>query len=649
LTEVAKPLALHRPGPLRRPVVRAFFAAPGSAVALVALAAIGLVAIVAPIVLDARAQRLDLTAASQHASWAHPLGTDALGRDLLARVLVATRLSLVLGLSAAAIAIVLGVAFGLAAALARGALRPFLLRAIDTSLSFPVILMAIFVGAITGVGVTGALLGVGIALSFPIARLTSTLALSVGGRDYVAAAQVVGISRRRLMRRYVLPNISEPLIVSFSIIISSSILFVSALSFLGLGVQLPDFDWGRLLTDGVRSIYLTPAAALGPAVAIAVTALAFAFAGEALARAMNPLLWTRDSREPVGRATATAPALGDDRDAAHTTTDGEALALEVADLTVSFPGPNGEVDVVKGISFAVAPGEIVAVVGESGSGKTLTALSIAQLTPFPGRVRGTIKLHGEDLAHLPKRRRSQLLAREVAVVFQDPLSALNPTLKLGSQMTFGPRIHQKLSRAVARERAAESLAEVHIGGGARQLERYPHELSGGMRQRVTIAKGLLAKPSLLIADEPTTALDVTVQAQIMDLLAEVNASHRNTAIVLISHNLALVSQNADRALVMYAGRIVEDLDVEQLRVDPKHPYTRALVEAVPEIGHPRDRTLLTIEGEAPDAASPPPGGAFHPRCPLAIEVCSVEVPPLLAWPGERGRRVACHVANAELT
>jgi oligopeptide/dipeptide ABC transporter ATP-binding protein len=645
----AASIIARRPAFLRRPVVRAFFGAPGGVTALVAIACITVLAILGPILFDERASTSDHLAAYGSVSWQHPLGTDALGRDVFARVLVASRLSLLLGLAAAAIAIVAGVAFGIGASIARGLVRDVLLRSIDTLLAFPVILMAIFVGTIAGVGQTGVVLGVGLALSFPVARLTSTLAMSVGGREYVNAARVAGVGPRRLLLRYVLPNIAEPLVITFSIVISTSILFISALSFLGLGVQLPDYDWGRLLTEGVKAIYLAPAGALGPAAAIAVTALAFGFAGEALARALNPLLWTSGARRkrPRALAPASVTAAAEPAHAGATNGDRRPPALGVRDLVVTFPGPDGPVQVVKGISFAIEPGEAVGVVGESGSGKTMTALAIAQLAPFPGEVSGTVKLHGEDLACLPPDRLSDLLAHELAMVFQDPSSALNPALKIGAQMTLAPRIHRRLKYNDAWELAAEQLKEVHIGAPERQLLRYPHELSGGMRQRVMIAKGLMADPSVLIADEPTTALDVTVQAQIMGVLEEINTTRRNTAILLISHNLALVSQSCSRALVMYAGRIVEDLDVSQLRSDPKHPYTRALLAAVPEIGHRRDRRFGSIGGEPPDVGAPPAGCAFHPRCPLAVDRCRIEVPPLLARADERGRRLACHVVNGD--
>jgi peptide/nickel transport system permease protein len=300
---------------------------------------------------------------------------------------------------------------------------------------------------------------------------------------------------------------------------------------------------------------------------------------------------------------------------------------------------------VKGLTFSVGKGEMLGIVGESGSGKTMTAMAIAQLTPYPGRVEGTLELHGQSLSGLSRSKLAKLMGTEVAVVFQNPMAALNPALTIGRQLVESARRHRGLSRKEAAALAERRLTEVHIPSARRQMRRYPHEFSGGMRQRALIAMGLMNEPSLLIADEPTTALDVTIQAQIMDLLREVNETH-GTAVILISHNLALVSHNCDRVLVMYAGRIVEDVDVEQLRTNPQHPYTRALVASVPELGHERGKVLEYIPGEQADIANPPPGCPYHPRCPLAVARCRTERPHLLTRTGEGAHRVACHVANS---
>ncbi len=636
---------------------RAFRRAPSGMLGVAAILLIAAVAVLAPIFLGHAAATFDVLQANQNPSRWHLLGTDQLGRDLLTRIIVATRLSVGLALVATAIGAGIGVPLGAITAVLPQRPRMVVQRAIDSMLAFPAIIVAIFVGAIIGPGALGATLGVGISLSFAFARVASTLALSIGGREYVVAARVVGVNPARRFLRYILPNIAETMIIQTTVAISNSIVFVSALSFLGLGVQPPQFDWGRMLTEGVQAFYLTPAAALGPAAAIAISALAFGFAGEALARAMNPLLWGSGELAPVERASATSlgalPELQVARPrllaANGANGHGEALpvspALEVEDLYVTFPGAGGPVDVVAGVSFTVAKGETLGIVGESGSGKTMTAMAIAQLTPYPGTVKGTIRLDGKDLSELDAGQLSKFLSTDLAVVFQDPMSSLNPALKIGTQLTEAAEVHRGLSHAQATNTAVARLREVNIPTPELQLERHPHEFSGGMRQRAMIAMGLMNNPALLIADEPTTALDVTIQAQIMDLLAKVNLEHQ-AAIVFISHNLALVKQSCHRVVVMYAGRIVEEIPSERLLIDPLHPYTRALIAAVPDMLRSPEEPLAYIPGSAPDLADLPGGCPFHPRCPLAVDKCRNWRPPL----EERavGRRVACWVANEDV-
>jgi oligopeptide/dipeptide ABC transporter ATP-binding protein len=634
-------------------VLRAFFRAPSGIIGLLALAGILVVSMVAPILAGPAARLVDVTQASQNSSAHHWLGTDQLGRDIGLRIIVATRLSIGLALAASSLGALIGIPWGIAASVLPPRARSVALRTIDTLLAFPGILIAIFIGTIIGPGSLGAALGVGIAASFAFARVSSALALSVGGREYIAAARVVGVRGPRLMFRYVFPNIAEVLAITTTVSISSSIVHISSLSFLGLGVQAPAFDWGRMLTEGVQSFYITPAAALAPALAIAIAALAFGFTGEAIARAMNPVLWARAGAAPGTSAQALVAAIngqgsgsGSEKLPDHPPVLGPREAvLEVKDLTVEFPGYGRPVRVVDSISFTLSKGEMLGVVGESGSGKTMLSVAIAQLVPYPGTVKGEVKLKGRDLQLIPLKDLDKVLGSEIAVVFQDPMSSLNPALKIGIQLTEGVEVHQHLSRADADALAVQRLGEVNIPTPARQMQRHPHELSGGMRQRVMIAMGLMKSPALLIADEPTTALDVTIQAQIMDLLYRINREHQ-TAIILISHNLGLVSQNCERVLVMYAGRVVEDLTIDQLKAQPLHPYTQLLLAAIPDLSRPRNEALATIPGQAPDMAAPPPGCPFHPRCPLAVDKCRVDRPPLVMRAG--GQRVACWVANQDL-
>ena len=288
-----------------------------------------------------------------------------------------------------------------------------------------------------------------------------------------------------------------------------------------------------------------------------------------------------------------------DMPAASVDAGSEAPVLEVSDLRVTFPSPDGPVDVVKGVSFSLSSAGVVGIVGESGSGKTMTALAIAQLSPYPSTVSGSVRFHGHRLSELSRDKLNKLLGANVGFVFQNPMSALNPARTLGGLLTVRARVHLGLKRRAARAAAVALLDEVQMPSPEKQMKRYAHELSGGMQQRGMIAMALMNEPTLLICDEPTTALDVTIQAQIMDLLADINL-RRGTAIILISHNLALTAQNCERILVMYAGRIVEDLDQDQLLNDPLHPYTTSLLTSLPVVGESRDTAFVPIPGDPPD-------------------------------------------------
>jgi oligopeptide/dipeptide ABC transporter ATP-binding protein len=632
-------------------MARGFLRFPSGIVGIVCVLFLLIAALLGPPLLGLRAAAVDVLQGSQNPSLEHLLGTDALGRDILFRLIVATRLTLGVALSTAALAAAIGLPAGAAAAVLPGRLRSVALRVIDSLLAFPPIVVAIFVAAIVGSGPVGASLGVGLAISFSFARLASSLAMSIGGRDYVIAGRALGVSPIRLLFRYVLPNVAETLAITSTVAISSSIVAVSSLSFLGLGVQAPDFDWGRMLTDGVQAFYSTPAAALGPAAAIATSALAFGFAGEGLARSMNPMLWTgklkasQSSSENDARMFAAtperlvAPAGNGGRSALNGT------ALEVSDLTVTFPGPDGGYRIVDSVSFSLAKGQMLGIVGESGSGKTMTALAIAQLVPPSGEVSGTVTLAGKPITAMRGVELNAFLGTHLAMVFQDPMSSLNPALRIGTQLTEGAEVHRRLDHRGAISVAVQRLHEVNLPTPERQLARHPHELSGGMRQRVMIAMGLMNEPHVLIADEPTTALDVTIQAQIMDVLEKVNRE-RQTAVLLISHNIGLISQNCQRVLVMYAGTIVEEGATDDIIQNPLHPYTRALLAAVPDMTRAVDVPLASIPGQAPDPATLPSGCPYHPRCPLAVEICKAQRPVLVSRP--QGRRTACWVANRDL-
>jgi len=313
--------------------------------------------------------------------------------------------------------------------------------------------------------------------------------------------------------------------------------------------------------------------------------------------------------------------------------------LEVRDLVTRFRTRRGVVHAVNGISYALGEGEALAIVGESGSGKTVGALSLLGLVPAPGTVEsGEVRLRGDDLLGLSARAWRDVRGRRIAMVFQDPLTSLNPVLTIGRQMTEGLRRHLGLDAAAAERRAAEWLERVGIPDAGARLTDYPHRLSGGQRQRVMIAMALSCEPDLLIADEPTTALDVTVQAQIVELVKDLR-DDPGMAILWITHDLAVVAGLVDRVAVMYAGRIVEEAPVDRIYSSPRHPYTRGLLRSMPSFrGRPGGR-LEAIEGTPPDPSRPRPGCPFAPRCRWAVDGCRSEAPPLR--PAGEGAAVAC--------
>ncbi|MGH4001455.1 MAG: dipeptide/oligopeptide/nickel ABC transporter permease/ATP-binding protein [Pseudonocardiaceae bacterium] len=600
----------------------------GTVSALLLVLLIGL-AILGPVLWGEDAARANADALSQGPSASHPLGTDDLGRDIAFRVLVATRLSLGLALAATALGVTVGVLLGAAPTVLPRALGRLVTAVVNIAVAFPALLLALFLAVVFGVGATGAVLAIGLAMAPSFARLTQTLATSIAGRDFVDAARVAGAGRLRLLVRHILPNISEPLIVNATIGAGGALLAFAGLSFLGLGVQSPDYDWGRLLNQGLSRIYLNPAAALGPGVAVVVAGLAFNLFGETAAAAVGGRATVRGEKPRRSRTPATA---------APPEEDGHQPVLAVEKLQVSFPASRGPVKPVRGVSFTLDRGEAVGVVGESGSGKSLTALALTRLIESPGRVSADrLDFEGTSLLTSSDRDLRRLLGTGLALVFQDPMTSFNPSHTVGRQLAEVLEQHDGMRRRAARGRAVDRLKSVRIAAAERRSRQYPHEFSGGMRQRAMIAMGLMASPRLVIADEPTTALDVTVQRQVLRLLARIRAQE-NVALLLISHDLAVVTQTCDRVLVMYAGRIVEDLPVVD-GVAPRHPYTNALLRSIPDLGTDREVPMPVIPGRPPTPDEEILGCAFAPRCPLASAQCQREDPELVSI--DDRHRLAC--------
>jgi peptide/nickel transport system permease protein len=569
--------------------LRRTLSTPQGITVLLGLLVVTLVAVFGDAVFGDAATARNIAERQSPASLAHPFGTDELGRDLLARVLVATRLSVLLTLGATGISVAGGVLLGVVAALLPTAARRLVGAVIDVLLSFPWLLLALFFSVIWGATATGAMLAVGFAGVPVFARLVNTLASSVASAEYVHAARMLGSSPLRTAVRHVLPNIVPPLIVNTATHASVTLLSFAALSFLGLGVQAPEYDWGRLLDEGSERIYVDPMAAIGPGIAIVLTGVVFALLGELLSERRSGGRAVRAGRPVAAPAQQAARVEG-------------APVVDVAGLRVAFRTADGElVERVHGVSLHVGDGEIVGIVGESGSGKSVTAMAIAGLLGPDALVTSErLRFRGIDMTHPPSAADRRTLGLEQAMIFQDTQSSLNPALSVGLQLREASETHARTPRQTAARRAVEMLRLVRIPEPEWRLRQLPHEFSGGMRQRAMIAMGLMGSPRLIVADEPTTALDVTVQRQVLRALRDAQRS-TGAAILLISHDIALVSGFCDRVVVMRGGVVVEELDAHRLH-EARHPYSRGLIACVPDMTTDRSRPLPVLAASDDTAA-----------------------------------------------
>jgi peptide/nickel transport system ATP-binding protein/peptide/nickel transport system permease protein len=638
---------------------------PLGACAAALLAVMALIAILAPVLWTGTANAFDTSAILRGPSPAHWAGTNNLGQDVFYQVLVATRLTAALALAATAIGVGTGLLLGTAPLVLGRRAGRVITAVVNIAVAFPALLLALFFAVIFGVGARGALLAIGFASAPTFARLTRTLSASVAGLDYIAAARIAGVGRMRLLTRHVLPNIGETLIVNATIAAGDALLAFAGLSFLGLGVQAPSYDWGKLLYDGLNGIYVHPVAALAPGIAVILAGLAFNLFGEAMARALGvPELAggaivraARAGRGTRRPGTAASPGSAPSTTLPSTTlpsttlpsttlpstappfspTEPDDCVLSVRDLRVSFPGG---VHPVRGVSLTLRRGEAVGVVGESGSGKSLTALAIARLLEPPAAITADqVRLLGHDLLLSPGDGvERHFLGTSLGMVFQDPMTSFNPVRHVGGQLAEVATQHQGMTRRQAAARAVDRLRAVRIPSPERRYRQFPHELSGGMRQRAMIGMAVMGSPALVIADEPTTALDVTVQREVLRLLKSQQAAE-DLALLFISHDITVVGQVCDRVLVMYAGRIVESLPSAALAASARHPYTRALLAAVPSMETDREQPLAVVPGRPADPADVRPGCAFAPRCAFADDQCRA-ADPVLTSAGD-GHQVAC--------
>ncbi|WP_275097795.1 dipeptide/oligopeptide/nickel ABC transporter permease/ATP-binding protein [Sedimenticola hydrogenitrophicus] len=562
----------------------------------------------------------------------HPLGTDALGRDLLARLVWGTRVSLAVGISATLIAALVGSLVGLVAGYAGGRVDMLLMRAIDTVMAFPYILLALVIVAVLGPGLLNALYAIAIVNIPFFARNIRGITLGLSRREFVDAARLSGQSGRQILFGEILPNVLPVIIITISTTVGWMILETAGLSFLGLGAQPPQADLGSMLGEGRKLLFTTPHVSIIPGVMIFVLVMSVNLLGDGVRDLLDPRLKSGALTRPVARTAIThqVPAV---------TASAAAPRLDVRGLKTEFHMGRQIHRAVGGVDLRLDEGECLGLVGESGSGKSVTALSIMGLVPTPpGRiVAGSARLQGEELFLASDARIRQLRGAAVSHVFQDPLATLHPLYRVGEQLVEAIRAHQPLSRRQAEERAERLLKQVRIANPRRRMHAFPHQLSGGMRQRICIAMALANEVKVMIADEPTTALDVTVQAQILALLRQLRQA-RDAAILFISHDFSVVSALCERVAVMYAGKIVESGRTDAILSAPAHPYSQLLLQCVPVLGDP-GRRLAAIPGQPPRLHALPTGCAFAPRCPRAEADCrhlSIALRPLAG-----GRWVRC--------
>jgi len=576
-TPVLRPLrnalvALHQPQRAHRPHRSPLGSLAHQPIMLVCLAYLLLLVVLATLApLIARHDPLaqDLLATLQTPSSEHWLGTDHLGRDVFSRLLFGARTSLQAAAFGMMVALLVGVPAGLLAGYHGGWVERALMTLADTVFVLPLLLIAMSVIAVLGNGLGNAMLAVGIGLAAHVARLTRALVIEERGKAYVEGGRVIGLRAPRLILRYLLPNILSPLLVQASLMMGVIILIESALSFLGLGLAVGYPSWGGMLADARVYIRVQPFLPVPPGLAIMLTVLAFNLLGDGLRDAFaSPQSQPATPRKkptalvalPLAQDTAPAAAL-----------------LHINRMSVVRRDDGTRL--VDDVSLHLLPGQTLGLVGESGAGKTLISRALLNLLPAGlERVAGRIYISGRDMTHQTEAAWRQVRGRVMALIPQQPHATLTPSLTVGDQLTELLRHHQQLSRKAAYDQALALLHQVGINRPRQALSLFPYQLSGGMAQRVALARALCCQPEVLIADEPTTALDVIVQRQVLDLLARVQAE-RSMALLFISHDLGVIASLCDETAVMHAGQIVEQGPTHSVFAHPQHPYTRHLLDA----------------------------------------------------------------------
>jgi peptide/nickel transport system permease protein len=600
-----------------------------------------LVAVLAPVLAPDSPNAVSPLAADRSPSLHHLLGTDAVGRDLLSRIIYGARVSLFIGLVSTLLSLVAG---GLTACIAVATGKwgdAIVMRCVDVLLAFPAILLAVVWGAAVGTGVLSLLVIISILHLPQFARIVRSSLRAELGELYVTAERTMGASNTWIIARHVVRNVAGPSVVFGALMVADAIALEASLSFIGVGISPPTSSWGNIVADG-QALMLSgtwwPITFGGIAIVLAV--LLFTAVAESLdvVGGRGEPASRRPRKQPAAAAgdggrTETQPRLqpSDARPDSSRAWDASPDGLvSVRHLSIRFPQTFGNVPVLNDVSFSIARGEVLGVVGESGCGKTLAGLSIMGLLPEAAQTSGEILFGGQNILSLRGRQRRRLLGSEIAMVYQDALSSLNPTMKISSQL-------HEVCRKGSRWSAPELIELVGLSDVRRVLRSYPSQLSGGQRQRVLIALALSRGPQLLVADEPTTALDVTVQAQILELISSLRRE-LGFAMLLISHDLAMVKASADRVLVLYAGANAETGPAREIVAEARHPYTEGLLQSIRSLEE-GVFPIRQLPGTVPSPRELPSGCRFAGRCARELPECATALPA----PASEGTHVyACH-------
>jgi peptide/nickel transport system permease protein len=570
----------------RRSALRRLIADPqavGSASLLIVIVLLGLLA---PVLTDHGANQANLDAVNAGVGdHGYLLGGDRSGRDIFARLLFSINTSVVSALIGTSIALTIGITSGLIGGYFGRRVRSVTEWLFSLIMTFPGLLLLIVLMPVTKGDYKATMLIFGVLLSPGVYRLVRNLVVAVKNELYVDAARVSGLPDRRILRRHVLTVVRGPVIIATAFLAGSSIAVQSGLAFLGVGsATVPSF--GSMISEGFTNLYEEPLQFLWPSLVLGVITASLVLLGNALRDALEG---GRPKPSRIVTATAYRPPA---------TENAVSALLTVDDLAIAYPTPTGELkEVVSGVSLSVAAGETLGLVGESGSGKTQTAFAALGVLPAEAVVtRGSIRLDGRELLGLSERELRAVRGTSIAYVPQEPMSNLDPSSTVGAQLVEGVRAATPMSKADARERVLALLSRVGIPDPERTFRSYPHQISGGMAQRVLIAGAVASRPLLLIADEPTTALDVTVQAEILDLLRDLQ-NDLNMAVLLVTHNFGVVADICGRVAVMREGTVVETGTTEELFGAPEHPYTRKLLDSI------LDETALRTDPPATPAGA----------------------------------------------